>query len=158
MEQANNNISMSAKVSEIIRDIISDGKEHERKEIVDRIIKETDEKEKLTSGIIAGAIKVFIERGELLSVRRGVYQADVSTNKTGTKLKVHRLMTKFQRDLEKICTVNVLQLSEEDIEFIKEIQEINSGLKNEISDTFARVNEKAVLPKDSPPTKTVAKK
>lgn len=123
-------ISMTAQALKIIRAFMEDGEEHQRKEVVREIREKISDKEELTDGVIAGAIKVMIERGEMECVEKGIYKFSLNGGKTELRQKGIRLLTKFQRDLSKLCMVNVLQLGEEDMEYIKGLQGLNESIKN----------------------------
>lgn len=123
-------LSMTAQVMEIIRAFMEDGEEHGRKDVVHEIREKAVNKKDLTDGVISGAIKVMIERGEMECVEKGIYKFSLNGGKTELRQKGIRLLTKFQRDLSKLCMVNALQLGEEDMEYIKGLQGLNESIKN----------------------------
>lgn len=123
-------ISMTAQAMEIVRVFMGDGAEHPRKEVVREIREKISDKETLTDGVIAGAIKVMVEHGELECIEKGIYKMNLSGAKAGLRQKGIRLLTRFQRDLSKLCVVNVLQMDEEDMEYIKSLQALSESIKN----------------------------
>lgn len=137
-------LSMTAQAMEIVRAFMGDGEEHGRKDVVREIKEKIADKAELTDGIISGAIKVMIEHGEMECIEKGVYKLSLNGGNTELKQRGIRLLTKFQRDLGKLCMVNVLQLDEEDMKYIKGLQALNESIKN---------NE-VLMPKDSTEAET----
>lgn len=137
-------LSMTAQAMEIVRVYMGDGEEHGRKDVVREIKEKIADKAELTDGIISGAIKVMIEHGEMECIEKGVYKLCLNGGNTELKQRGIRLLTKFQRDLGKLCLVNVLQLDEEDMEYIKGLQALNESIKN----------NRVLMPKDSTEAET----
>lgn len=123
-------VSMTAQAMEIVRVFMGDGVERPRKEVVREIKEKISDSEALTDGVIAGTIKTMVERGELECIEKGIYKMNLSGVEAGLRQKGIRLLTRFQRDLSKLCVVNVLQMDEEDMEYIKSLQALSESIKD----------------------------
>ncbi len=121
--------SLSEEGKEIVRQFIEDGKEYERKELVAVIKEQAERKEEMTTGIIAGVIKMLTASNEIMVVSRGRYRKGVPMNNQTIQDKVMVLFNKFKGDLDKMCMVNALNLKEEDIEFIRRLNEVCNNLE-----------------------------
>lgn len=126
--------SISGEVKDIIRKTMEDGKEHERKEIVEAIKAGITDQATLTDGIIAGGIKMLTNNGELQVVNRGIYKKGVLGTAATVRERVLAIMEKFQSDLSKACTLNCLEIAEEDLEFIKAVGEFSGLVEAKIWD------------------------
>ena len=101
-----------------------DGKDVvDRKEIVEAI-RADSEGALVSEGVIAGSFKILVAQGYITPVQRGVYkrtgeeyQAGSSRRTTYEKKDVFEniegIVKKFDRDLDKACTINPLNLDEE---------------------------------------------
>lgn len=126
--------SMTEEVKALINDFMAtvEGGECERKEIVAFIKEHISNKETLTDGVVAGAIKIMVANNELVVVQRARYKKGVKAENQSMKEKVIALLENFQKDLSKVTTVSLMEVSSSDIEFIKKINEISNQLESEI--------------------------
>ena len=106
--------------------------ECDRKEIVAYVKEQISDKEKLTDGIIAGALKILTATGEVVVVRRARYKRGVKLDSLCLRDKVIALFEGFQRDLQKTCTMNLLGVSNEDVEFIRKVSVLSDQLESDI--------------------------
>ena len=81
----------------------------ERKIIVDYIHGNIDGD--VSDGIIAGSFKSLVRRQELEVIGRGLYKKPTANSAYSTFSKVYNLCDKFKADLDKNCTVNLLDMS-----------------------------------------------
>lgn len=124
--------SMEAKT--LILECVADEKEHERKELIEYVTAHAQKKEAMTSGVLAGAFKMLMASGQLVSYNRGLYQKGTGILEVDFQGKVFLTFEKFTKELDKICTVNMLQASEKDMTFIRKIAEINGVLHEKIEE------------------------
>lgn len=115
----------------------------ERKEIVTYVKENIGNAEQLTDGVVAGAIKVMVSNSELVVVNRARYRKGVKIDSLSLKEKVVALLEGFQKDLSKVCTVNLLAVSNSDIEFIKKVNELSNQLESDIWKLDELAEEKA---------------
>jgi hypothetical protein len=109
----NSYVSTTAVVKGLIREFMSDGAEKERKEIVSNINENMGQNDRLTDGVIAGAIKLMTANGELEVVSRGRYKKGTGKSEdTPVFEKIYQLCSRFETDLDKACTVNIMSLSD----------------------------------------------
>ena len=134
--------SMSAEVKDIIRKVMGDGKEHERKEMVTLIEREVKDKSRLTPGIIAGAFKMMCAHHEVEVLRRGIYRLGTPIGRVDIKQQVENILIRVQKELDKVCTVNALNLEDEDIEFLKKVKSISDSLEADIWNLIEDKNNK----------------
>lgn len=137
--------SMSAEVKDIIRKVMGDGKEHERKELVSVIEREVKDKSRLTPGIIAGAFKMMCANHEVEVLRRGIYRLGTPIGRVDIKQQVENILIRVQKELDKVCTVNALNLEDEDIEFLKKVKGISDSLEADIWNLIEDKNKVAAV-------------
>lgn len=124
--------SLSEIAKDVIRGYMKNENEYDRKELVAAIREKADRKEEMTDGVIAGAIKMLTASGELVVVARGRYQKGIAKDSQNMQEKVTALFHKFKSDLDKMCMVNALNLTENDFQFISKINEISNHLEASI--------------------------
>ena len=138
--------SLSEIAKEVIRGYMESGKEYDRKELVAAIKEKAERKEEMTDGVIAGAIKMLTASNEIMVVARGKYKKGVVGKEQNMQERVTLLFHRFKADLDKMCMVNALNLKEEDLEFIKKLNEISNNLEASIweLEDFGKETEKEV--------------
>lgn len=131
MEKKFNSISEEVKalVNEFMATVTG---ECDRKAIVKYVREHVSEKDNLTDGVMAGSIKMLTASGELVVVSRGRYKRGARIENLCLKEKVIALFEAFQRDLQKVCTVNLLGVSNEDMEFIQKVSALSNQLECDI--------------------------
>lgn len=86
----------------------------ERKELVAYINEKMGYNDRLTDGVIAGAIKILINNGELVTVRRGCYEKGSGKTKSSAFEKIYGICERFSVDLDRACTVNIMDLTDKE--------------------------------------------
>lgn len=106
--------------------------ECERKEIVSYVKERIGNKETLTDGIMAGGIKMLTASGELVVVNRARYRKGVKMESLSIREKVLALFNGFQKDLNKAVTVNVFDLTDDDMAFCKKVNELSNEIESRL--------------------------
>ncbi len=135
--------SLSEEGKEVIRGYMEFGKEYDRKELVGAIREKAERKEEMTDGVIAGVIKMLTASNEIMVVARGRYKKGLPGREQNMQEKVTFLFHRFKADLDKMCMVNALNLKEEDLKFIRKLNEISNNLEASIweLEDFGKGNE-----------------
>ena len=131
MERESN--SMTEEVKVLVNEFLAGvNGECDRKEIMAYVKEQISDKEKLTDGIIAGALKILTSSGEVIVVSREMYKKGIKLDSLYLRDKVIALLECFQRDLQKTFTINLLGVSNEDVEFIRKISVLSDQLESDI--------------------------
>ena len=138
--------SITEEVKELIDRYMENGKTYERKELVQFIRENIQNKETLTDGIIAGAIKIKGLDGSLVTVARGVYRKGIKLENLTMRERVMAILDDFQKDLNKACTANLLNVTDEEVGFIRKVNE----LSNEIESRIWKMEESTVQKAEEP--------
>ena len=110
--------------------------EAERKDIVEYV--QTHIENGVTDGVIAGAIKMMTADGEIYPVRRGCYVKGVGKAKSTTFEKIYNVCRRFQLDLDRACTFNMLELTDAEKSIYPQVQELSEQLRDEVrTSTYA---------------------
>lgn len=87
----------------------------------------------VTDGVVAGAIKKLTSEGAIATVQRGVYVKGTGKEKATSFEKIANLCKRFQLDLERACTLNILELTEHEKEvypdFIKNLCQLRDDVR-----------------------------
>ena len=87
----------------------------------------------VTDGVVAGAIKMLTCAGEIIPVQRGIYVKGTGKVKATSFEKIANLCKRFQLDLERACTLNILELTEHEKEvypdFIRSLTELKTHVQ-----------------------------
>ena len=89
-------------------------KEVERRVLVKHIKENLKDNPSLTDGVIAGAIKVLVNSGELIVVHRGCYKKGMVKVPLSPLEQICQVCIRFNNSLEKACTVNAMELSDKE--------------------------------------------
>ena len=89
-------------------------KEVERRVLVKHIKENLKDNPSLTDGVIAGAIKVLVNSGELIVVHRGCYKKGMVTVALSPLEQICQVCIRFNHSLEKACTINAMELSDKE--------------------------------------------
>lgn len=138
MEKAMVFKSMTAEVKYLIMEYMSERKDAVgRAELVQYVKGNVGADERLTDGVIAGALKVLLADGELVTVQRGCYQlGDGKAQETGRSSsfdRIYAICNKFKSDLDRACTVNLLTFTGEKKELYDLMAEDLKGLRDTVS-------------------------
>lgn len=89
-------------------------KEVERRVLVKHIKENLKDNPSLTDGVIAGAIKVLVNSGELIVVHRGCYKKGMIKVPLSPLEQICQVCIRFNHSLEKACTINAMELSDKE--------------------------------------------
>lgn len=89
-------------------------KEVERRVLVKHIKENLKDNPSLTDGVIAGAIKILVNSGELIVVHRGCYKKGIVKASLSPLEQICQVCIRFKNSLEKACTVNAMELSDKE--------------------------------------------
>lgn len=106
--------------------------EVERKEIVAYVKENISDKSKLSDGIMAGVIKMLTATGEIVVVNRARYKKGTKLESLTLREKVLALFNGFQKDLNKAVTVNVFDLTDSDLAFCKQVNELSNEIESKL--------------------------
>lgn len=129
--------SKTAEVKSLIAAFMGQVQEEvERKDIVEYVQTHIDNG--VTDGVIAGAIKMMTADGEIYPVRRGCYVKGVGKAKSTTFEKIYNVCRRFQLDLDRACTFNMLELTDAEKSIYPQVQELSEQLRDEVrTSTYA---------------------
>lgn len=129
--------SKTAEVRSLIAAFMGQVQEEvERKDIVEYVQTHIDNG--VTDGVIAGAIKMMTADGEIYPVRRGCYVKGVGKAKSTTFEKIYNVCRRFQLDLDRACTFNMLELTDAEKSIYPQVQELSEQLRDEVrTSTYA---------------------
>lgn len=105
--------SRTGYVKDIIMNCFKDNDMMSRKDIV-AAIKADSKADEFSDGVIAGSFKILVNQGMLVPVARGIYSKGTVTNSAGIFDKICKITSKFEQDLEKASTFNVLDMSDDE--------------------------------------------
>ena len=129
--------SKTAEVKSLITEFMGQVQEEvERKDIVEYI--QTHVENGVTDGVIAGAIKMMTADGEIYPVRRGCYVKGIGKAKSTTFEKIYNVCCRFQLDLDRACTFNMLELTDAEKSIYPQVLELSEQLRDEVrTSTYA---------------------
>ena len=124
--------SKSAEVKHLVLEFVGDSEQPvSRNEIVKYV--QSKVSAEVTDGVVAGAIKMLTCAGEIIPVQRGVYVKGSGKRKATSFEKISNLCRRFQLDLERACTVNVLELTDHEREvypdFIRNLCQLRDDVR-----------------------------
>ena len=133
---ANNRFSSkTAEVRAIITEFMAEREEPvERKEIIEYVVGHVTEE--VTDGVIAGAIKMMTASGELYPIQRGRYTRGTGKANATAFEKIYTICRRFDSDLEKGCTFNMLELTEAERQVYMEFSACIMGLRNLVRESM----------------------
>lgn len=108
-----------------------------RKEIINTVNQKLHDGEGVTSSRVTGIISTMKENGEIEVVCKGIYRKGSSDNNIKIRNRLKSIMSKYKCDLNKACTVNLLQLDEFDKSLFVKIQAITNEFEININSAFS---------------------
>ena len=139
--------SRTGYVKDIIMNCFKDNNMMSRKDIV-AAIKADSKADEFSDGVIAGSFKILVNQGMLVPVARGIYSKGTVTNSAGIFDKICKITSKFEQDLEKASTFNVLDMTDDEKAkykvFTDELECLKADIKKHLT-----VMTGAVVAKDS---------
>lgn len=114
--------SSSEKVRNEVLLLLADGKMYSRNEIVKFVRKKGKETENVTDGTITGVLKALVNARKVECVKRGNYRmASVCDTSQSMYDKVKLVLLRCKEEIGKCCVVNMLEISETEIETEKKV-------------------------------------
>lgn len=139
--------SRTGYVKDIIMNCFKDNNMMSRKDIV-AAIKADSKADEFSDGVIAGSFKILVNQGMLVPVARGIYSKGTVTNSAGIFDKICKMTSKFEQELEKASTFNVLNMTDDEKAkykvFTDELECLKADIKKHLT-----VMTGAVVAKDS---------
>lgn len=118
--------SASMEAKRLILESLEDGEVHERREIAAYLKKQDAGRGRLRPGVIAGGFKMLLASAEIQTEGRGMYRKGPGRDMASLRGRVRAAYERFQRELERACTGNILGTTEEDFRFIQSAKEVNA--------------------------------
>lgn len=117
--------STSEEARYYIMDMLKDGESHKKSEIVSYI---TERSGKVYSdAIVINVLRNMVSSGSLISLERGIYKLGSGIGLVSKLIQFIEVTTK---SLDKITTVSMLNIKEEDFQAIKEVKVLRESLEN----------------------------
>jgi hypothetical protein len=112
-KQENSFTSGSDEIRYYVRQKLGMQEECAKQELIDYVRTNAKEPEALTENMFTNTFRALVESGELLQMARGVYRKGGSGS---MKEKVAGILKKAQQDIAKVCTVNILNMGDQDMD------------------------------------------
>lgn len=123
--------SKSAEVKSLVLQFMGENTEAVTRNDIVKYVQEHVSAE-VTDGVIAGAIKMLTSAGEIIPVQRGIYVKGSGKVKATSFEKIANLCKRFQLDLERACTLNILELTDHEKEVYPDFIRNLSQLRNDV--------------------------
>ena len=135
--------SKTAEAKSLITELMGKKAEVDRKELSEYIREHSSEE--FTDGVIAGAIKIMVASGEIVVVRRGVYQKGIDKLALTRFERIFNMCQRFKTELTKVCTFSMMELTDSEKEAYPKMAEIIDGLRKNVDmsvmDVDSLINE-----------------
>ena len=135
--------SKTAEAKSLITELMGKKAEVDRKELSEYIREHSSEE--FTDGVIAGAIKIMVASGEIVVVRRGVYQKGIDKLASTRFERIFNMCQRFKTELTKVCTFSMMELTDSEKEAYPKMAEIIDGLRKNVDmsvmDVDSLINE-----------------
>lgn len=116
--------SITEEVKYHIRQLISDGSEHTRNELLSHVRANVVNVNAVSENLFTGAVKGLMMNGQLGTVKRGVYkQTENNIDYMSLNEKVLIILGSCKDRLNHACCINVLQVSDKELQVAKQIKE-----------------------------------
>lgn len=106
----------------------------ERKAIAEYVLEHVETE--VTDGVIAGAIKMMTASGEIYPCQRGLYERGTKKAKANTFERIYNICKRFDAELEKGCTFNMLELTAEEKLVYSDFSESTLKLRNNVRESM----------------------
>lgn len=124
--------SASMEAKKWILECLQDGEVHERREIASYLKEQDKGRGRLRPGVIAGGFKMLLASGEIQTEGRGMYRKGPGRDMGSLRGRVRAVYERFQRELDRACTGNILGTTEEDFRFIQGAKEVNALIEEKL--------------------------
>lgn len=121
------------------RQLLEDGAEHTREELFSYVRNHSANGSRFTEGMLSGATRDLVRNsnGKYISPARGKYQMVIQeaamTNGENMKTLLIEALTRFRRELSAICTVDLIEVSGQDVmPMVTQAVEISRLIKDKI--------------------------
>lgn len=130
--------SKTAEAKSLITELMGKKAEVDRKELSEYIREHSSEE--FTDGVIAGAIKIMVASGEIVVVRRGVYQKGIDKLASTRFERIFNMCQRFKTELTKVCTFSMMELTDSEKEAYPKMAEIIDGLRKNVDMSVMEVD------------------
>lgn len=130
--------SKTAEAKSLITELMGKKAEVDRKELSEYIREHSSEE--FTDGVIAGAIKIMVASGEIVVVRRGVYQKGIDKLASTRFERIFNICQRFKTELTKVCTFSMMELTDSEKEAYPKMAEIIDGLRKNVDMSVMEVD------------------
>lgn len=138
MTSMENYSSKTAEVKAIIRAFMADQDGAvERRQITECVTDQID----VTDGVIAGAIKMMTLSGELMVPRRGIYERGTEKAKALAFEKIYNVCKRFEHDLNRVCTFNMLELTDAEKHVYPEFNGVLTRLRGDVQSNMLELHQ-----------------
>ena len=117
--------SASEEVRYYILEMLKDGKSHKKKEIVAYITERSGKT--FSEAVVINVLRNLTSCGSLISLERGSYSIGMGTGLTNRLIKFIEVT---RNNLEKVATISVCDMQEEDYKAISELKQLKETLNN----------------------------
>lgn len=133
MERVENMVftSKSAEVKHLVLEFMGASEQRVSRNDIVKYVQDNVSVE-VTDGVVAGAIKMLTCAGEIIPVQRGIYVKGTGKVKATSFEKITNLCKRFQLDLERACTVNILELTDHEKEVYPDFIRNLCQLRNDV--------------------------
>lgn len=132
-EKAKEFKSVTEEVKYHINQLMSDGSEHTRNELLTYVRANVVNVKAVSENLFTGAVKGLMLNGQLGTVKRGVYkQTENNMDYMSLNKKVLIILGSCKDRLNHACCINVLQVSDNEIQIAKQVKEFISFIENEM--------------------------
>ncbi len=112
-----------------------------KQELIDYVRANAKEPEALTENMFTNTFRVLVESGELLQMARGIYRKGGSGS---MKEKVAGILKKAQQDIAKVCTVNILNMGDQDMDMLPLVQQCLATMNVTENKLYGKIEESRV--------------
>jgi hypothetical protein len=119
-KQENSFTSGSDAIRYYIKQKLGMQEECAKQELVDYVRANAKEPEAFTENMFTNTFRALVETGDILQMARGIYRKGGSSS---IRDKVAGILKKAQQDIAKVCTVNILNMGEQEMDILPLVQQ-----------------------------------
>ena len=121
--------SITEEVKYHINQMLGDGLEHSRTDILTYVRANVKKAELVTENLFTGALKNLVGNQKVKAVARGIYKLrEEGDMQIDLKERVHYIIENCKERLNEVCCINILEVSEADMETAKQVKEFISAM------------------------------
>jgi hypothetical protein len=140
-KQENSFTSGSDEIRYYVKQKLGMQEECAKQELIDYVRANAKEPKALTENMFTNTFRVLVESGELLQMARGVYRKGGSGS---MKEKVAGILKKAQQDIAKVCTVNILNMGDQDMDMLPLVQQCLATMNVTENKLYGKIEESRV--------------